>query len=139
MERSFSSSFSEPQITKGDQVSHMGALNNLHWEELKPSNSSYAPSNRNCHTATLCGKYMIIFGGKEGEGKRIYVNDLHILDVVTNSWVQPLKTVGTPPEGRMGHTSCFFDENKMIIHGGWNGSKVLDDTWILHIHDFNTL
>ncbi len=76
---------------------------------------------------------MIIFGGKEGDGKRRYVNDIHILDLDEMTWCTPAKVGGNLPEPRMGHTACLFDENKMIVYGGWNGGKVLDDTWILQI------
>lgn len=113
------------------------ALNNLHWEELKPNNLAWAPSNRNCHSAIVYSKYMIIFGGKEGDGKRRYVNDIHILDLDALSWCCPAKINGNLPEPRMGHTACLFDENKMIVYGGWNGGKVLDDTWILHIKEID--
>ena len=30
----------------------------------------------------------------------------------------------------MGHTAQLFDENKIIIYGGWN-DRVLDDVYLL--------
>lgn len=76
---------------------------------------------------------MIIFGGKEGEGKKKFVNDLHVLDLELLCWLPNLKVVGTPPEPRMGHSSQLFYREKIAVYGGWNGFQVLGDIHYLNI------
>ena len=38
------------------------------------------PSTRNCHSSTQFGQYLIVFGGREGDGKKRIVNDIFIFD-----------------------------------------------------------
>ena len=79
---------------------------------------------------------MIVFGGKEGEGKKKFVNDIHILDLETSFWHSNLKITGTAPEPRMGHSAQLYDNDKVVIYGGWNGVQVLGDLFFLNIcHD----
>lgn len=42
--------------------------------------SCQPPSTRNCHSSTQFGQYLIIFGGREGDGKKRIVNDIFIFD-----------------------------------------------------------
>ena len=83
------------------------------------------PTSRNCHTATTYGKYLVIFGGREGDGSKKILNDVFILDTEKEKWIQP-EIIGEQANPRMGHTAQLY-ENTIIIHGGWNGFKVLDD------------
>ena len=34
----------------------------------------------NCHSSTQFGQYLIVFGGREGDGKKRIVNDIFIFD-----------------------------------------------------------
>ena len=109
------------------------ALNSyFEWEEVKTTPYSL-PSNRNCHTAILFSKYMLIFGGKEGEGKKKFVNDLHVLDLELLCWLPNVKIIGTAPEARMGHSAQLFYREKIAVYGGWNGFQVLGDVHYLNI------
>jgi len=83
------------------------------------------PTSRNCHSATTYGKYLIIFGGREGDGSKKILNDVFILDTEKEKWIQP-EIIGDPPNPRMGHTAQLYNTT-IIIHGGWDGFKVLDD------------
>ena len=51
------------------------------WEHIKATTASQLPTCRNCHTATTFKHYMIIFGGKGGEGRKKFCNDIHVLDL----------------------------------------------------------
>ena len=81
----------------------------LVWHRVEAGGLS--PSRRNCHTATLFGHYLVIFGGREGDGRRKMVNDIHILDVSPQYKAQLEKLQWTIPqiEGktqpRMGHSA----------------------------------
>ena len=51
------------------------------FKQIDPSNLTNAPpSTRNCHSSTQFGQYLIIFGGREGDGKKRIVNDIFIFD-----------------------------------------------------------
>lgn len=47
------------------------------------------PSTRNCHSSTQFGQYLIVFGGREGDGKKRIVNDIFIFDTEKQVWFQP--------------------------------------------------
>jgi N-acetylneuraminic acid mutarotase len=68
---------------------------------------------------------LIIFGGREGDGSKKILNDVFILDTVEEKWIQP-EIIGEQPNPRMGHTAQLYNSS-IIIHGGWDGFKVLDD------------
>ena len=108
-------------------------LEEMAWSEVKTSNTSETPSSRNCHSAVKFNNYMIIFGGKEGEGKRRFVNDIHVLDFELMMWLEDVNIQGAPPESRMGHSASIYNEENVIIFGGWNGQRVLEDTFKLII------
>jgi len=90
------------------------------------------PSCRNCHTATLFQNYMVIFGGKEGEGRKRLVNDLHILDLDTTEWLPSFDTPNPAPDPRMGHSALLVG-SRILIYGGWNGTRVLFDCYQLDL------
>ena len=46
-------------------------------------------------------------------------------------WIQP-EVVGEQPLPRMGHTAQLYN-SKIVIHGGWNGFKVLDDVVFIEL------
>jgi len=48
---------------------------------------------------------MIVFGGKEGEGRKKFCNDIHILDLERYIWIWNVKMVGNLPDVRMGHSA----------------------------------
>lgn len=80
---------------------------------------------------------MIVFGGKEGEGKKKFVNDVHVLDLETYIWLNNLKINGNAPEPRMGHSSQLFENDKVAVYGGWNGFQVLGDLFFLVVSHEN--
>jgi hypothetical protein len=51
------------------------------------------------------------------------------------AWSRPV-IKGTPPSARWGHTSDYIGENKILIYGGHDGTKMLND---LHILDIESL
>ncbi len=63
------------------------------------------PSTRNCHSSTTFGQYILIFGGREGEGKKRIVNDIYIFDTEKNQWFTPKIDKHKLPQPRMGHSS----------------------------------
>ena len=90
------------------------------------------PSCRNCHTATLFQSYMVIFGGKEGDGRKRLVNDLHILDLERKEWLPTMEPSSPGPDPRMGHSALLVG-SRILIYGGWNGTRVLFDCYQLEL------
>lgn len=74
---------------------------------------------------------MVIFGGKEGDGRKKFTNDVHILDLEKCLWLKNLKMEGSTPVERMGHSACLFADQFIVIYAGWNGTRVLDDVYYL--------
>jgi len=58
---------------------------------------------------------------------------MSILNMETLQWENVNKPKGTSPEKRQGHTACKYQEDQMIVYGGWNGSRVLSDIFVLSI------
>jgi len=63
---------------------------------------STTPDDREGHTASVVDQQIYIFGGTwedEKTGVNAYLDDLHVFDVASYSWMKPAYT-GSPPEGR---------------------------------------
>ncbi|KAK3093369.1 hypothetical protein FSP39_014659, partial [Pinctada imbricata] len=90
------------------------------------------PLARSGHSATLIDEKLVIFGGWDAP---ICYNDLHILDMCFVEWTKPTVN-GTPPLPRSWHASCALSNNRILIHGGYDGNQALDDT---HIFSLSTL
>ena len=88
-------------------------------------------SKRNCHTSVIFKHYMIIFGGKEGYGQKKSMRDIHIFDIKNLGWINDVECIGIVPDVRMGHSADIYEENKMVVYGGWNGTRVLNDVPVL--------
>ena len=56
------------------------------------------------HTATLVGRYVLVFGGYDGRGNH---NDVHALDTVHNALEVPLQSERDEAPGRNGHTATL--------------------------------
>jgi hypothetical protein len=76
---------------------------------------------------------LILFGGDAGTPM---FNDVWVLSHANGSggtpaWTQ-LTVSGTGPTARTGHSAVYDSQNsRMVIYGGWNGTTILSDTWIL--------
>jgi len=95
------------------------------WQGVKATGQ--APSTRNCHSSTQFGQYLIVFGGREGEGKKRIVNDIFVFDTEKSAWSTPKIEKHKMPQPRMGHSSCLWNGQSIVIYGGWNGFSVLSD------------
>ncbi len=90
------------------------------------------PCNR--HSADYVPRNQEIYIFRGGTGKE-YLNDLRAFDVNDHSW-RIVETVGARPSARASHSSTFLNETQeLIIFGGWNGTRRLNDLYVL---DTNT-
>ena len=105
-------------------------LEKMAWSKLETGGPSPIP--RQGHASCVVGHNLIIQGGFSFDEekykknfnnygtflKSCYLNDIKLLDMKDNTWVQ-LKTNGQPPQPRFGHTLSFVN-NQLIIFGGWS-------------------
>ncbi|XP_048737500.2 uncharacterized protein LOC125652374 isoform X2 [Ostrea edulis] len=90
------------------------------------------PLCRSGHSATMINDQLVVFGGWDAP---ICYNDLHILDMCFVEWSKP-NVLGTPPLPRSWHGSSALANNRILIHGGYDGNLALEDT---HIFNLGTL
>lgn len=89
---------------------------------------SFPPGLRG-HSANLVGNKIVVFAGYDGKARS---NELYFLDVGDNKWQHPSETEGAPP-GRQRHTACLIGSRKLLVYGGFNGTKWLSDLYMLDI------
>lgn len=74
---------------------------------------------------TFFKNQLVIFGGRNDEIfpviKSVALNDLHIYDVATNSWLA-LAIYGDIPTSRWGH-KLAANQDKIMLFGGMNLSS----------------
>ncbi|CAI5499475.1 unnamed protein product, partial [Closterium sp. Naga37s-1] len=86
------------------------------------------PCARAFHAAAAIeGGNMFVFGGRSGK-KRL--GDFWMLDTDTWQWAQ-LPCGGTPPCARDFASLVAFGSSRLILLGGWDGARFLNDTYIL--------
>lgn len=111
---------------------HCLDLSSMAWSA--PTTQGPKLSPRYGHTALLIGDSLLVHGGfcmdtaelaaSDNSGnllKACYKDDVRVLDLSRMIWSR-LRTHGTPPTGRFGHT-MVLSEDDAIMFGGWNGSQ----------------
>lgn len=118
----------------------------MEWTEIKYNidfncilnNSSYVFEGLRGHSATYICDHIVIFGGYDGKkrlnslilynvsNKRLTIPDLSE-DDNENSKEYELNT----PSIRQRHSSVLYNQNKIIIFGGFDGTKWLNDLYIM--------
>lgn len=95
------------------------------WKEIEQFGAD-VPA-RSSHTAVTCGRRMVMFGGRDTEGE--CCEDLFQFSYDTHYWTK-VDTSHGPLLGRARH-SFVVHHGKIVIFGGWNGRKKLDDLLLL--------
>jgi hypothetical protein len=104
----------------------------LAWTELSPSGTAPSPRESASAVYNSSSNTLTVFGGDAGSTP---VGDLWILSNAngtggTPTWTEI--TSGGGPSARSGHTATYDSVNNlMTIFGGWNGSSLLGDGWVL--------
>ncbi|KAN0030840.1 hypothetical protein ACTA71_009485 [Dictyostelium dimigraforme] len=103
----------------------------------KPQIKGKAPSQRCGHSADFLKdrNSILIFGGFDG---RKSFNDLHLLNMTDMSW-SAVKTNGTTPTTRNGHTSVLVGGRYLVFYGGCSENNVSNDIQILDTDSFTWL
>jgi len=93
------------------------------WSNIPSSQlKGNVPVSRTNHAAAAVGNKMFVFGGNNNNELGMYqvLDDLHVLDVNSMTWSQPL-TTGKKPAARSGHTMTAIGKNLYLFGGGvWN-------------------
>ena len=80
------------------------------------------PIARAQHSATFFKNQLVIYGGRNdaifSAIKNVALNDLHIMDVESNTWCR-IAMYGDIPGSRWGH-KLVANENKIMLFGGMN-------------------
>ncbi|KAI9332743.1 hypothetical protein BD770DRAFT_449227 [Pilaira anomala] len=76
---------------------------------------------------------LYIFGGGNGPD---YFQDVYVLDVETLIWTKPEIELSSRPSKRRAHTTCLW-EDKIIVIGGGDGARALDDVHMLDVSNPN--
>jgi len=73
---------------------------------------------------------LIVFGGA---GPVDRLDDVRALSLESGTWEQ-IAPSGPWPAARSGHVAVYDPvQDRMIVHGGFDGADILDDTWALNL------
>ena len=102
------------------------------------------PSARIGHTFTkINDNEIVLIGGVENVSRTRYkiipkyLNDIYILHINESSyrWERIDAQNFEEPCPRESHSTIFFEnQNQLIVYGGMNGIKRINDVWILNLH-----
>lgn len=90
------------------------------------------PLPRCGHSATLLNDKLILFGGSRS---RVFLNDLHILDLGFMEYVHV--HIPGPPAPRCRHAALPVGDNKVLISGGYNLAGALHDVFIFNVDTYS--
>ncbi|CAD6570059.1 MAG: hypothetical protein CYPHOPRED_003727 [Cyphobasidiales sp. Tagirdzhanova-0007] len=80
--------------------------------------------------------HILVFGGGDGPS---YFNDTYLLDLARHEWSKPAVS-GHVPSPRRAHTAVWYEAKKwVVLFGGGNGSRALNDTLVLDCADWEKL
>lgn len=91
-----------------------------------------APSSRDSHSCTTVGASLYVFGGTDGKTP---LQDLYILDTITNTWSKP-QVEGDGPAPREGHSAALIG-HILFIFGGCG--KTADESEEIYFNDLYML
>ena len=82
------------------------------------------PSERVKHAAAIFNQYFVVHGGRNDKLycetlKTVALNDLHLMDMTTNTWTTVAIFCDEVPVSRWGH-SLVASQHKLLLFGGMN-------------------
>jgi len=93
------------------------------WQQV---NTPSSPGNLMGHSLVTINNNVYLFGGV-ASGDPNPQNDLWEYDAETNNWDQ---VFAAGPAGRFHHAAAATPDGQLVIHGGTDGTNILDDLWI---------
>jgi leucine-zipper-like transcriptional regulator 1 len=112
-----------------EYLNDLHALNVKTWTWRKVATSGEIPQQRANHSSAMLDetRELFIFGGWNGTER---LNDIHILDTVTNTWTFP-KIHGVLPHPRAGMTLTALRGRLFLFGGSGTSAKCFQDLQIL--------
>ncbi|GAM17228.1 hypothetical protein SAMD00019534_004030 [Acytostelium subglobosum LB1] len=80
------------------------------------------------HASISVGRRIYVFGG---QGESLYSN-ICVYDSTTSVWNEA-HTIGKAPSSRYGHSTTLVDNQRVMLFGGRNGKKYLNDLYCLNL------
>ena len=119
------------------------------WLQFRPAQSSDPyPNKRECHSLVSLDSKLLLFGGNDTQVQqnqlmvldagsyfcfvRSVPNCLHAIGVKseTLTWTVPQVRGDLPPK-RSAHSAAMLESNDMLVFGGWDGQRELNDVYIM--------
>ncbi|ORE09103.1 galactose oxidase [Rhizopus microsporus var. microsporus] len=138
IEISTTNAISSPAPAAGMYWSRTLTYDTMIWSKPRTVHPQYGPPPCRAHSCTVVEKdlgygkkshQLYFFGGGNGPD---YFQDVYVLDAETLTWSKPDIDPQSRPSKRRAHTSCLW-ENKLVIIGGGDGARALDDVYMLDI------
>uniref|UniRef100_K3WMT4 Uncharacterized protein n=1 Tax=Globisporangium ultimum (strain ATCC 200006 / CBS 805.95 / DAOM BR144) TaxID=431595 RepID=K3WMT4_GLOUD len=111
-------------------------LNTSTWHEIVfTEKDAVMPKPRYNHSALLMhgGTRMFVFGGR-GAAAQVF-RDMFFFDLSAMAWFHVQWTTDCPL-ARFGHSAASIDDARMVLFGGWDGKKSMNDLWIFDTNTF---
>lgn len=83
------------------------------------------------HKVAMVDDMVVTWGGVNLKNVT-FPRDVHLMDLREKT-VRVMETRGAGPSGRYGHSLDHVTDKKIVMFGGWDGSRFLDDMWILDV------
>jgi N-acetylneuraminic acid mutarotase len=116
-----------------DGKKHFNDIHVLNLEQgvwRKVAVNGIPPTGRSGHTATMIDdKHLMVVGGCQNT---LFLNDVHILQLETMTWVQP-NVAGQALRARFRHTVTLVGRNQMLIFGGSSSGVLYNDLGALDV------
>eukprot|EP01062_Namystynia_karyoxenos_P016242 TRINITY_DN15915_c0_g2_i1.p1 TRINITY_DN15915_c0_g2~~TRINITY_DN15915_c0_g2_i1.p1 ORF type:complete len:441 (+),score=133.26 TRINITY_DN15915_c0_g2_i1:121-1443(+) len=96
------------------------------WSVVEPKGE--APSSRSAHTSVIYGNKMLMFGGRDGEGR--CCEDFYEFHLDTTVWRKLDCQQSLLMRAR--HSAVVHNDS-LVIFGGWSGKKKLNDLCIYNL------
>ncbi len=102
------------------------------WSKIETNGTPPSPRG-SCGLSVFEDRYLVLWGGYDGCNA---LNDLHLLDLSNNAWLDQLSVSGTAPSPRAGHVSVLW-KDKLVVWGGFSTQD--GDVDDLHVLDLSAL
>ncbi len=103
-------------------------LVSMRWTKLAP-NDDVRPTARYCHSSTLFGKNLVVFGGSVDQIGTLSDPTVYLCDTQTLKWMNCVvksNTSGDEPPPRSMHTASIIYNSKIFFFGKWNDQQSIE-------------
>jgi hypothetical protein len=111
---------------EGTNLTFLYDFNKAFWDKIAPSPDL---PKLDSHSAFMIDEVMYVYGGFKDK-EAVYSNNIYALDMRSRTWstfYQPDKTA-VVPEAR-GNMGLVVYKDSILVFGGTNGVKTLNDMW----------